>query len=204
LHDEAGQMLASLLAGLRRIEGAKSFRTTKTQVRKLRKLTTRTIEEVGRLAQDLHPLVLDDLGLAVALQQYAEEYSRLHGIRVRLKITGLGSSRLAGDLELGLYRIAQEALTNVAKHARAKTVSMSIQVKARQLTMTIVDNGQGFKPLAAKMDSKNHLGCHGMRERASMLGGQLNIDSRVGTGTSLIVKIPATLNQRKQPQPSSK
>jgi len=190
LHDESGQMLASLLAGLRAIGNSKNLKSVKKQVTTLRTLTKRTMDEVGRLARDLHPLVLNDLGLEIALRQLVAEYSKLHGIRVRLGISGLGPDRLASALELGLYRIVQEALTNVARHARAKAVDISIKVAAGQLSMSIVDNGCGFKLASTRADSRNHLGCQGMRERASMLGGQLQITSHPGGGTKVIAKVP--------------
>jgi signal transduction histidine kinase len=190
LHDASGQMLASLLAGLRLIEDSKTVKAVKTQVKTLRALTSRTIDEVGRLARDLHPIVLDDFGLEVALKNYLSEYSRLHGVGTELKFVGFGSERLPRVLEHGLYRIAQEALTNVARHARAKAVTVLLSLVREELTMTISDDGCGFRTEAPEQALKIHLGCQGMRERASMLGGTIKIESQVGSGTCITVKIP--------------
>jgi PAS domain S-box-containing protein len=196
LHDEAGQMLASLLAGLHSVENAKNFKTAKTHVKSLRNLTSRTIGGVGRLAQDLHPLVLDDLGLEIALRQYVAEYSALQGIPVHVKINGLKPKHLSEAMKLGIYRIAQEALTNISTHAEAKKVVLSIQVKSNQVIMKIKDDGRGFAQTSAKTALKGHFGCQGMRERASMMGGGVKIDSQVGEGTTILVMVPvADLHQ---------
>lgn len=198
LHDEAGQMLASLLAGLHTVENAKNFSAAKAHVKSLRNLTSRTIEGVGRLAQDLHPLVLDDLGLEIALRQYVAEYSALQGIPVRVKINGLKPNHLTEAMKLGIYRIAQEALTNISKHAQAKKVVLSIQVKSNQVIMKIKDDGRGFAQTSARTALKGHFGCQGMRERASIMGGSVKIDSQAGEGTIILVTVPvADLHQEK-------
>jgi len=202
LHDEFGQMLVSLLAGLRLVEDSKTLKAAKTQLKTLRELASHAIDEVGRLARDLHPIVLDDLGLAVALKSYVSEYSRLHGIEAQLRIVGFGSERLPRVLERGLYRIVQEGLTNVARHARAKAVTVLISCVGEELTMTISDNGCGFRTETSERGLKTHLGCQGMRERASMLGGKLEIESRVGSGTCITVKIPTGSVGLKQAQSS--
>jgi len=193
LHDESGQMLASLLAGLRLIEDSKTLKVAKTQVKTLRELVSRAMDELGRLARDLHPIVLDDFGLEVALKNYVSEYSRLHGVATELRFVGFGSERLPRVLERGLYRIAQEALTNVARHARAKAVTVLLRLVGEELTMTISDDGCGFRTGAPEHGLKTHLGCQGMRERASMLGGELKMKSRVGGGTCITVQIPAAV-----------
>jgi signal transduction histidine kinase len=197
LHDEAGQMLASLLAGLQTVASAKNFKIAKAHIKTLRNLTSRTIDGVGRLAQDLHPLVLDDLGLEIALRHYVAEYSALQGIPVQLKITGLRPKHLTEATRLGIYRIAQEALTNVSKHAHAKKVAISIQVKSKQITMKIADDGRGSAQMSARMAVKGHFGCQGMRERASIMGGTISIDSQPGKGTTIVVTVPVSDFQRK-------
>jgi len=188
LHDESGQMLASLLAGLQTIERAKTLSAAKGKVAALRELTSNAIREMSRLAQDLHPIILDDLGLAVALKHYISGYSELHGIQAELNIVGLNDRRLPQVLERGLYRIVQEALTNVARHAHAKSVSILVHVGAERLVMTIIDDGCGFA--AVELRSPGHLGCQGMRERAAMLAGELTIESELGRGTRITVSVP--------------
>ena len=188
LHDESGQMLASLLAGLQTIERAKTLKAAKGKVAALRELTSSAIREMSRLAQDLHPIILDDLGLAVALKNYASGYSALHEIETEVSIVGLDSKRLPEIVERGLYRIVQEALTNVARHAHAKSVSLFVNVEGERLIMTIIDDGSGFD--AAELQSSGHLGCQGMRERAVMLAGELTIESELGQGTRITVEVP--------------
>jgi len=184
-------MLASLLAGLRLIEDARSLKAAQIKVKVLRQLTSRTIDELGRLARDLHPAVLDDLGLKIALEQYVSEYSSFHEIQTYLRIMGFGSIRLPRGMEQGIYRVVQEALTNVARHARARTVSLHIYLEPEQLTMTICDDGQGFSTTAQIIRGPQpHLGIPGMRERVSMLAGAFHIESQVGAGTRIVVKIP--------------
>lgn len=190
LHDESGQMLTSLLAGLRLIEESKTVLAAKKHARNLRELTSRAISEVGRLSRDLHPIVLDDLGLAVALKHYVTEYSKLHGLKVRIKVAGLGSHRLAHAMERGMYRITQEALTNVARHARATEVTVVVGLHKNQLKVMIEDNGCGFNTFSNEAGAGRHLGLQGMRERSSMMGGQFKAESTIGKGTCITVTVP--------------
>ena len=124
LHDEAGQLLTSLLVGLRTLEDSRKLADVKAQGLRLRKITAQAIDEVGRLARGLHPTVLDDHGLGVALSRYVTEYTKTHKIAVDLKLDELDSRNLPSAVQIGLYRILQEALTNVARHSGAKTVSI--------------------------------------------------------------------------------
>src|SRR5208337_1389508 len=124
LHDEAGQLLTSLLVGLRTLEDARKLAEVKAQGHRLREITAQAIDEVGRLARGLHPTVLDDHGLGVALSRYVTEYTETHKIAVHLTLNGLDSSNLPLAVKIRLYRILQEALTNVARHSGAKKVSI--------------------------------------------------------------------------------
>jgi PAS domain S-box-containing protein len=194
LHDESGQMLTSLLAGLRLIEESKTVKDAKKQARALRELTSRAIGDVGRLSRDLHPIVLDDLGFAVALRNYVNQYSTLHGINAQLEIVGLDGDRLPHSMERGLYRITQEALTNVARHAQATEVAVAACLEGQHFTMTIRDDGRGFSTLNKNSDGSKHLGLQSMRERASIMGAQLKVESAPGEGTCITVsvKIPVS------------
>ena len=189
LHDESGQMLTSLLAGLRLIEDSKTVVAAKKRARGLRELTSRAISDVGRLSRDLHPIVLDDLGLAEALKNYVTEYGKLHGIEAEIKIDGLKTRRLPQEMERGLYRIMQEALTNVARHARASEVHVRISLQKSNLTMVIEDNGCGFQVHSGASEVRMHLGLQGMRERASIMGGTFKVESIVGKGTCITVSV---------------
>ena len=193
LHDESGQMMASLLAGLRLIEQAKNLKEAKSQAHDLRKVASLAIDELGRLSRGLHPLALDDLGLEVALRHYADEYQRLHGITVKITMVGLGTKRLSKSMEVGLYRIVQEALTNISKHSQAKTASITLRVHRKFLELTIADDGKGFDADRTLGDnSGRHMGLHGMRERAAMLGGEFLVFSQQGGGTMKTLRFPVT------------
>jgi PAS domain S-box-containing protein len=191
LHDEAGQLLTSLLVGLRTLEDSRNITDAKAKGRRLREITARAIDEVGRLARGLHPTVLDDHGLGVALSRYVSVYSKTHNIAVDLTLNELDSSDLPPAVQMGLYRILQEALTNVARHSGAKAVSIVFARSATALKVTVSDNGRGFDIKALADVSSNRLGLQGMRERAAMLRGTVSFTSK-GKGTRILVQIPLT------------
>jgi signal transduction histidine kinase len=188
LHDEAGQMLTSLLVGLRALEDVRNVKEVKAQGRRLREITAQTIDEIGRLARGLHPTVLDDHGLGVALSRYVAEYAKTHNITVDLTLDELDSSHLPPAVQIGLYRILQEALTNVAKHSGAKAVSIRFARLATALEVAVIDDGCGFDAKAAAVFS-HRLGIQSMRERAAMLGGTVNFISQ-GSGTKILLQLP--------------
>ncbi|HLZ51444.1 MAG TPA: ATP-binding protein [Candidatus Acidoferrum sp.] len=188
LHDEAGQLLTSLLVGLRTLEDSRKLTDVHAQGRRLRKITAQAIDEVGRLARGLHPTVLDDHGLGVALTRYVSEYVKTHDIVVDLKLHAFDSSNLSSAVQIGLYRIVQEALTNVARHSGAKTVTIKFFRSATSLDVAIVDDGCGFDAKTVAVSS-HRLGIQSMRERAAMLGGTVSFTSR-GKGTRIVVRVP--------------
>jgi len=188
LHDEAGQLLTSLLVGLRTLEHARDLADVKEQGNRLREITAQTIDEVGRLARGLHPTVLDDHGLGVALSRYVSEYVKTHNITVDLKLHELNSSSLSAAVQIGLYRIVQEALTNVAKHSGAKAVSIKFARSGTALEVAIADDGCGFDAKAVAVSS-HRLGIQSMRERAAMFGGTVSFASR-RKGTKILVRVP--------------
>jgi PAS domain S-box-containing protein len=188
LHDEAGQLLTSLLVGLRTLEDSRNIADAKAQGRRLREITARAIDEIGRLARGLHPTVLDDHGLGVALTRYATEYSETHKIPVDLTLGALDSCHLQPAVKVRLYRVLQEALTNVAKHAEAKAVSIVFSRGAAGLRVVVTDDGRGFDTKAVAI-STSRLGIHGMRERAALLGGTIRFTSK-STGTRIVVQVP--------------
>lgn len=188
LHDEAGQLLASLLVGLRNLEDSRNLAGAKAQGRRLREITAQAIDEIGRLARGLHPAVLYDHGLGVALRRYVLDYADTHRIAVMLTLDGLDSCNLEPSIQIRLYRILQEALTNVARHADAKAVSIVFTRSAAMLQVAVSDNGRGFDTQAAAR-SISHLGIQGMRERAAMMGGTLRFTSN-SKGTRMLVELP--------------
>jgi two-component system sensor histidine kinase UhpB len=188
LHDEAGQMLTALLVGLRSLEDARRLADVRTQVRRLREITAQTIDEVGRLARGLHPTVLEDHGLGVALSRYAAEYTKSHNIAVELTLNELDCGDLSSGVQIALYRILQEALTNVARHSGAKTVRIRFARLDAAIEVAVIDDGCGFDAKAVAVSS-HRLGIQSMRERAVMLGGTVSfIPQR--KGTKILVRVP--------------
>ena len=196
LHDEAGQLLTSLLVGLRTLEHSQNLADAKAQGDRLRAITARAINEVGRLARGLHPTVLDDHGLGVALSRYVDEFAATHKIAVDLTLGELDSISLPLAVQIGLYRILQEALTNVARHSGAKQVSIIFTRSATALEIAVIDDGCGFDAEAVAASS-HRLGIQSMRERAAMLGGTVSFTSS-GKGAKILIQI-ALHNQDPQP-----
>jgi PAS domain S-box-containing protein len=188
LHDEAGQLLTALLVGLRTLEDTRKLADVKAQGRRLREITAQAIDDVGRLSRGLHPTVLDDHGLGVALSRYVAEYRKTHKIAVDLTLDELDSSNVSSAVQTALYRILQEALTNVARHSGAKTVSIRFARLAAALEVAVIDDGCGFDAKAVAISS-HRLGIQSMRERAAMLGGTVSFTSP-GKGTKILVQVP--------------
>ena len=189
LHDEAGQLMTTLLVGLRTVSDARQLKDAKTQAKALRKIASKAVAEVGRLARGLHSSVLDELGLKDAVQRFMHDYSAVHRVRVDLDFGQMPFSRLDDSAQIGLYRIIQEALTNVARHSQAKTVSVVFDWHDPLLRLVIRDNGAGFRSRNVGDRPSKHLGIEGMRQRASMLGGTFNITSEPNKGTLIEVRL---------------
>jgi signal transduction histidine kinase len=186
LHDETVQSLAAVLMGLRRLEESNDPATVSATVEELRATVVNAVQELRALAVELRPKALDDFGLAPALERLVDTYSRRTGLTVESHLGGL-ESRLPEPVESALYRIAQEALTNIAKHAGASAVSVVTRRGDERLTMVVEDNGTGFEASAPA----EGLGLVSMHERAELLGGSLRVESSPGHGTTLVVEVPA-------------
>jgi signal transduction histidine kinase len=185
LHDETGQALTSILLGLSALEEAKDREGTKAAVRALRELVVATLQDVRRLAVELRPTALDDFGLTAALERLADNFSEQSGIAIELE-AGLGHERLPNDIETVLYRLVQEALTNVVKHAHAQHVSIVVRRKEGVVTAVIEDDGRGFED----GQREGGLGLVGMRERVALVNGRFRIESAANAGTTLLVEVP--------------
>lgn len=188
LHDEAGQLMTSLLIGLRGISDVRRVADAKKQAKRLREITSDAINELGRLARGLHSSVLDDLGIEAALPRFIHEFSKVHAIRVDLDMTNSHVAEFSRDDQISLYRIVQEALTNVARHAEARSVRIRFQTTPSSLEMIIHDDGRGFA--SASNASSRHLGIEGMRQRAASLGGDLQVSSPPEGGTRVRLEMP--------------
>jgi PAS domain S-box-containing protein len=190
LHDEIGQHLAALMLGLNALEPDLAGSASAAVLPKLQQLTETIGREVHALAAQLRPAVLDDLGLVRAIATYVDLWSGRSGVKVELHAADLESHRLTAELELALYRIVQEALTNVMKHAEASRVSLILNRRGRDVVAIIEDNGRGFEPEAQKQSPIRGLGLLGMRERAAQLRGQVTVESQPGHGTTVFVRLP--------------
>ncbi|GIW54656.1 MAG: hypothetical protein KatS3mg082_1060 [Nitrospiraceae bacterium] len=192
LHDETAQSLTSLLVGLRALEDAETRESVQAKAVDLRRLTSHTLAEIQRLARGLRPLALDDLGLEEAVRRHADEYAAAYGITVDVHVSGINGRRLPSPVETALYRITQEALTNAAKHAAPNTISVVVRREPSLVRLVVEDDGRGFNTgrLLNKAKTFRHLGLHGMRERAALLGGSVSIESAPGKGTTVSVTIP--------------
>jgi signal transduction histidine kinase len=188
LHDETGQALTSILLGLKAVEEARNEEALADASRALRELVVATLQDVRRLAVELRPKALDDFGLVPALERLVQTFSEGTGIDVQLEAR-LGEERLPGEIETALYRLIQEALTNVVKHAHATTVSILLVRRDGRVTGIVEDDGRGFDPAEARGDG---LGLVGMRERAGLVGGRLTIEAAAGSGTTIAVEVPVT------------
>jgi signal transduction histidine kinase len=188
LHDEIGQALTSLLIGLRTVADAPTCEAARGRANELRQVTVNALEEVRRLARGLRPSVLDDLGLAAALERYAADYARAHTVAVEVRVPDAAAGRLPDEVETALYRIAQEALTNTARHAAARHVVVAVERRPGVVQLTVADDGRGFA--RGKADPGGRLGLPGVRERAALLNGSVAVESGPGAGTTVTVRIP--------------
>ena len=186
LHDETGQALTSILLGLKPLEQTALTDETLAAVASVRELVVSTLQDVRRLAVELRPSALDDFGLVSAVERLAETFREQTGMKVDLE-TRLGDERLPGEVETALYRIVQEALTNIVKHSEASRVSILLTRKDGSALAVVEDDGLGFDPGAARDEG---LGLVGMRERVGLVGGRLRIESAAGAGATLVAEVP--------------
>ncbi len=194
LHDDTAQALTSVLVRLRLLERSAEDKRLRSGLAELRDLTVETLEGVRRLAIDLRPPMLDDLGLEAAIQSHVQDFSRQRQINVNFTSSGLG--RLPPNVELVLYRVVREALSNVAKHASASRVETRLSRKGRTLRLLVEDDGCGFDVEAAKGSRQSGLGLFGMEERLALIGGTLRVDSSPGKGTRLSAEVPLPRSRR--------
>jgi signal transduction histidine kinase len=185
LHDETGQALTSMLLGLAAVESAATQDEAVGAAHALRALVVETLQEVRRLAVELRPAALDDFGLVPALKRLGQSARERTGIDVQVEAR-LGSTRLPPDVETAIYRIVQEAVTNVVKHANARHVSVVLADRGGVLVGVIEDDGTGFDTGS----STDGFGLTGMRERVELLDGRLAVESTPGEGTTLLLELP--------------
>jgi len=191
LHDETAQSLTSLLVRLRLLQDARDLDEVKVGAAQLRELTAQTLEEVRKLAVELRPTTLDHLGLVAALEWYSREYAQRLDAEVDFRTEGL-AGRLHPEVELVIYRVVQEALTNIARHAQATRAQIALLFRDDAVEVEVEDDGLGFDLQEATSTRERGLGLFGMRERVELIGGTFAIDSRIGQGTCINVRVPIT------------
>lgn len=192
IHDGPAQMLANILLRSELVD--RTFRSGDVdqallEIKDVRKMIRTSLYEVRRIIYDLRPMALDDLGLVPTIRKYAGNIADYNNTTV--EFTAMGEEkRLNPKYEVAFFRLVQESLQNAIKHAEASLIKVKLEIRKNNITMLIKDNGKGFDPLTKRDKS---FGLIGMRERVEMLEGKLSIDSTVGKGTSILIKVPHTL-----------
>jgi signal transduction histidine kinase len=186
LHDETGQALTSILLGLKPLDEALANHPARAALAELREHAVSALQDVRRLAVELRPAVLDDFGLVPALERLTDSFGDQSEMRVDFH-SALGEMRLPGDVETTLYRVVQESLTNIAKHAEARNVSVSVTRRNEAIAAVVEDDGIGFDQRTVRQEG---IGLLGMRERLALVGGRLEIESRPGAGTTVVAEVP--------------
>ena len=189
LHDETGQALTALAVGLRTLEGGALPEGDRRRLADIQALAANAINAVQSLAFQLRPSVLDEVGLSPAIERYVRSFGERYRVNADVQVAGM-RERLPPATETALYRITQEALTNVARHAEASNVSVLLERRNGTILLLVEDDGKGFTPQDREVSRRERLGIHGMEERATLVGGKLTIESRPGAGTSVYVEIP--------------
>ena len=186
LHDETGQALTSILLGLKSLEEKLGDADSRAAAAALRELVVETLQDVRRLAVELRPSALDDFGLVAALERLTTSFSEQTGIAIDFEAS-IAEERLPEEVEIALYRIVQESLTNVVKHARARHVSILLTRRDGGVKVVIEDDGLGFQ---VGESTNGGFGLMGMRERLALLGGRLLVESDGETGTTVAAEVP--------------
>ena len=194
LHDDTIQALIALKQRVQLTRLGLKGQPAADSLEELETLAEQTIDNLRRQTRALRPIYLEDLGLVTALEMLAQETSQSAGIPVDFHCQG-DERRLSPDAELALYRMAQEALSNVTRHAQASQASVDLRFERQEVSLEVSDNGQGFEvPRSpAEFAPSGHFGLLGMRERAQLIGARLEVSSRPGRGTELSVSLPYRL-----------
>ena len=193
LHDQLGQSVSALGIGLGILANPAIDAGQRQQtLERLQQLTVQIDKDMNQLALDLRPTALDDLGLVMAVQYHIERWAEHNGIQIEYQASGFAGMRLPGEIESVVYRVIQEALTNVVKHAEAQRVSVILEQRNSQVSVIVEDNGCGFDldALQQSQSARQRLGLLGMQERVALVNGTFTIDTTVGIGTAVFARIP--------------
>ncbi|MEP6635807.1 MAG: PAS domain S-box protein, partial [Acidobacteriota bacterium] len=198
MHDHFGQQLTTLLLKLGMLrEDYGNVERLSEQVETLEGVARQLDSDVDFLVWELRPTALDDLGLQDALINYTQDWSQHFSIPIEVHTHGIAKENLNWEIETVLYRIVQEALNNIAKHAQAKGVSVLLEHRAETLSLIIEDDGLGFDPETAFETKGKRLGLVGMVERAALVNGTAEFESQPGLGTTVYVRIPVSAGSQK-------
>ncbi|MEC3839805.1 two-component sensor histidine kinase DegS [Bacillus amyloliquefaciens] len=198
IHDGPAQMLANVMMRTELIERIFRDRGTEDgfqEIRNLRQNVRNALYEVRRIIYDLRPMALDDLGLIPTLRKYLYTTEEYNG-KVKIHFQCIGDTenkRLAPQFEVALFRLAQEAVTNALKHSESEEITVKVEVTADFVVLIIKDNGKGFDIKEAKQKKNKSFGLLGMKERVDLLEGTITIDSKLGLGTFIMIKVPLSL-----------
>ncbi|KGK90602.1 hypothetical protein DP73_07385 [Desulfosporosinus sp. HMP52] len=191
LHDEVGQAMTSILLQLKLLQQEQDLELIHDRLGGLRYITQQTIEDVRRISMNLRPAVLENLGLVPALDWYIEDYRRYSGITTDFSSPRI-KERLPGEIEIIIYRAVQESLTNVARHAKASHVFVTLNYNEGCLELQVADNGKGMN----LRDVNSGLGLLGMEERVKLARGEFTIKSKPEQGTKILITLPLTKESR--------
>ena len=191
LHDDTLQALIALNQRLQLARDSADTTEERSSIDQLRNMTEQTITNLRRMVRGLRPIYLEDLGLSAALEMLAKETSATGGLEVEYASTG-EPQRLEPEVELALYRMAQEALTNARKHANAQRVQLTVDYAPEAVDLTVRDDGVGFvvPETPDEFANQGHFGLLGLTERAELIGAELKVESQPGHGTSVRVIVP--------------
>jgi len=197
LHDETIQELIALKQRVQLTLKAANEPTTAPMLKELERLAEATIQNVRRMTRALRPIYLEDLGLSTALEMLTNETDETDGLRVEFRPIGQ-ERRLTAEMELTLYRIAQQALINVVRHAQARSAVLKLEYSGAALALEVSDDGVGFQPPRYPTDlaSHGHFGLLGMHERADLIGASMLLESQPGAGTRIRVQVPLSIAPR--------
>ena len=192
LHDETAQSLVRILVDLDLLKARLSpDDPTFEGITRLDTGLKRTLDEVRALSHDLRPAILEDFGLSAAIEAYAQDWMQTFGVPIQVDVDAAAERRLPRDMEIALFRVAQEALMNTGKYAHAQEVRVSLSFPGDRVRLVVQDDGIGFDPARLSGPSRaGGLGLYGMRERAALLGGSLTIDTAPEQGTQVTLLAP--------------
>lgn len=190
LHDGVGQSLTLLVSGLRswraEVEDPNSCRRSQD----LERLAQTALKDTRKLALGLRPSLLDDLGLAPAIERVIADVRENHPLDIKVDVAALADRRLPETVETAIFRVFQEAINNIMKHSGARHAAVRLGSEDGMITLEMKDDGCGIPPERLQGPADDHLGLIGMRERTALLGGELSIDAMPGRGTRIVARIP--------------